>query len=160
MQVGRQGGSAPGIKWATVLESKGSLGPGNAGEVRKTTSSSFFWIVAPPWYQVRDTKVRLGLSWFLFKSAEGWSLNSCPWSEPECRSHPIPHPMTWGISHASSSQASLPCSEGPLEQLLIYSDLPKSPRFSSLSVVPFGISTTICVTILLYPYHLGYYNIL
>ena len=85
--------------------------------------------------RVFDPKILLGLSWCLFKSAEVWSLNSCPWSEPECRPHPIPHSITWGISHASTSQASLPCSDGPLEQLSTYSDLPKSPRFPSLTVV-------------------------
>ena len=45
------------------------------------TASSFLRAVALPWYPV-------------FKSAGGWSLNSCPWSEPEYRPHPIPHPMT------------------------------------------------------------------
>ena len=61
------------------------------------SSSSFLGVVAPPWYPVRP----------VFKSAEGWSSNSCPWSEPECRPHPIPHPATWGNSRTSSSQASL-----------------------------------------------------
>ena len=41
------------------------------------------------------------------------------------------HTMTWG------SQASLPCAHGFLEQLLTYSDLPMSPEFPSLSVVPY-----------------------
>ena len=39
------------------------------------------------------------------------------------------------------------------EQLLTYSDLPKFPRFPSLSMVPIGTSTTTCVTILLHSYH-------
>ena len=88
------------------------------------TTSSFLGVTAPSWYLV-------------FKSAEGWSSNSCSRSEPECRPHPIHHPMTWGIAGASTSQASLPCSDGFLEQLLTYSDPPKSPRFPSLSMVPY-----------------------
>ena len=41
-------------------------------------------VVAAPWYPVRC----------VFKGAEGQSSNSCPWSEFECRSPRIPHPMT------------------------------------------------------------------
>ena len=71
--------------------------------------------------------------------------------ESECRPHPIPHPMTCGISHTSTSPASLPCSDGPPEQLLTYSDLPKSLRFPSLSVVPYwDFCNYLC---LLHPYH-------
>ena len=74
----------------------------------------------------------------VFISSEGWSLNSGPWSEPECRPHPIPHPMIRGISHASTSQAKRPhCFDGFLEPLLTYNDLPKSPRFPFLSTAPY-----------------------
>ena len=59
-----------------------------------------------------------------------------------CRLHHIPHPTTWDKSHASTSPATLPCSDGLLEQLLTYIDVPKSlPRFPSLwSLI--GASTT------------------
>ena len=92
------------------------------------TASSFLGVVAPPpQYPLRC----------VFKLAGGWSSNSCPRSESECRPHPIPHPMTWGNSRTSTSQESLPCSEVPLEQILTDSDLPKSPMFPSLSMVPY-----------------------
>jgi len=68
----------------------------------------FLWVIAPPLYPVREYLTRYGQTRTVFKSAEGRSLHSCPWSEPECRPHPNPHPMTWGISQASNSQASLP----------------------------------------------------
>ena len=45
--------------------------------------------------------------------------------------------MTWGTSHAATSEASLPYSDGPPKQLLTYSDLPKGPRFLSLAMVPY-----------------------
>ena len=100
-------------------------------------TSSFLGVVAPPWYLV-------------FKSAEGWSLNSCSGSEPECRPHPIPCPMTGGQSCTSTCQASLPCSDGFLEQLLTYSGLPRFPRFPSLSLVPYwDFCNYLC---LLHPY--------
>ena len=41
------------------------------------------------------------------------------------------------MTHISTSQASLPCSDGPLEQLLTYRGLPKSPTVPSLSMVPY-----------------------
>ena len=85
------------------------------------TSSSLLGALASPWYLVRC----------VFKSAEGQSSNSCPWAESECRPHPIPHPM----SRASTSQESLPLSDGFLEQLLTYSDLPPSSRFPSLAMI-------------------------
>ena len=73
-------------------------------------------------------------------------LKLLPWSEPEGRPPPIPHPMTWGVSGTSTSQASLPWSDVFLEQLT-YSDLPKSPRFLYLwSLI--GPSTTTCIIIL------------
>ena len=79
--------------------------------------------------------------------------NSCPWSELECRPRPIPHPMMQSIALTSTSQASLPCSDDPLEQLLTYSDLPKSRRFPSLSIVPYwDFYNYRC---LLQPYHYG-----
>ena len=105
------------------------------------TTSSFLGVVAPPWYLVS-------------KSSAEWSLNSCPRSEPECRPHPIPQPMTWGKYLASTSQASLLCSDGFLEQLLIYSGLPKFPRFPSLSMVPYwDLHNCLC---LLHPYQLDF----
>ena len=87
----------------------------------------------------------------VFKSAEGWCSDSCPWSEPECRPHPIPHPTTWGHSHASTSQARLPGADGFLERLLTYSELPTFPSFPSLlSVVPsWDFYSYLC---LLHPY--------
>ena len=117
MHVGSQGGSALRIRWLQFYPPRG-VG------VRKDHLCLFLflWVVAP--------------SRYLFKSAEGQSSNSCLWSASGCRPHPIPHPVTWGISCASTSQAGLPCSDGFLEQLLTYSDFPKSSRFPSLSVVP------------------------
>ena len=103
-------------------------------------TSSFLAVVAPPWYQVRC----------IFKSVEEQrSSNSCPWSESECRPHPIPHPMTSGNSQTSTSQASLTHSDGFFE-LLTHSDLPKSPKFPSLSMVPYW---DFCLC-LLHLYHL------
>lgn len=76
------------------------------------------------------------------------SSNSCPRSESECT--PFRHPITWGISRASTGQASLPCSDGALEPLLTYSGLPKSPGFPSLSLVPYcNFYNYLC---LLHPY--------
>ena len=140
IQAGRQGGSAQRIRWGTVLSFSG---------VQEDCLFLFLPVVAPPWYPVKEYLTLQGQS--LFKSAEGWSLNSCPWSVPECGPHPMPHSMTWGISCASTSQASLPHSDGFLEPLLTSSDLPKSPRFPYLWSL-FGTSATTCVTILLHPY--------
>ena len=92
------------------------------GECRlEKYASSFLEVAAPPQYLVRC----------VFKSAEGQSSNSCPWAESECRPHPIPQPQ----SRASTSQESLPLSDGFLEQLLTYSDLPTSSRFPSLAMI-------------------------
>ena len=112
MQAGRQGGSAPRISGQQFYHPRG-VG------LKKPASS--FLGETPPGYPVRC----------VFKSAEGQSSNSCPWSKSKCRPCPIPHPM----SRASTSQASLPHSDGFLEQLLTYSDLPTSPRFPSLSMI-------------------------
>ena len=84
-------------------------------------ASSFLGVVAPQY-----------LLKCVFKSAEGGFSNSCPWSESECRPHPISHPTTWGNSHTSTSQASPPCSSGFLSNFLSYSDPPTSPRFPSM----------------------------
>ena len=82
---------------------------------------------------------------------KGGSLISCLWSEPECSPHRIPHPVAGGISLASTSQAKLPCSKDPLEQLITYSHLPKSASFPSLSVVLYwNFYNYLC---LLHPYH-------
>ena len=87
------------------------------------------------------------VSWYqypvrcVFKSAEGWSSNSYPWSESECRSHPILHPMTWGNSHTSTSQASLPCSNGFLEFTVVSQPPPGFPLYLWC---PIGTSTTTC----------------
>ena len=70
MQVGRKEGSAPRIRWAFIIQ-------GEWGSEKKDHLFLFLPVVAPPRYPV-------------FKSAEGWSLNSNSRSEP----HPIPHPMT------------------------------------------------------------------
>ena len=106
------------------------------------TTSSFLGVVAPPKYPVRC----------VFKSAEGQSSNSCPWSEPECRTHPILHPTTWGKSPACTSQANLPCSDGFLKKLLTHNDSSKYPRFLSLSMVPYwDFCNYMC---LLHPYHI------
>ena len=122
MQAGRHGGSALRIRWATVLSAKGNGG----GKDCLFLSG----VVVPPWYLV-------------FKWVEGQSLNSCPWPEPECRPHPIPHPTTWG-------KARLPCFDGFLEQLLTNSDLPKFPRSPSPSMVPhWDFYSCLC---LLHPY--------
>ena len=120
MQEGRQGGSA---------EDQLDYGFRIQGEwgSEKNCLFLFLWVVAPPWYLV---KVLIQIC----------RLNSCPWSEPKCRPHCIPHPMTWGISHAPMSK---PTSDGFLEQLLTYSDHPKSPGFPYLwSLI--GTSTAPC----------------
>ena len=80
-------------------------------------ASSFLGVLAPPWYPVRC----------VFKSAEGWSSNSCPWSEYECSPHPIQN------SQGSTNEGRLPCAEGFFEQSLTYIDLPMSPKFPSLN---------------------------
>ena len=130
MQAGRQGSSAPRIWWATVLSSKGSRDGKRLPLALSLSSSSSLESSKNIW----PYKVELGLSWCLIHW-EVWSLNSCPWFEPECRHHPIPQPMTWGIAPTSSSPTSLPHSDGFLDQLSIYSDFPKFPRFPPLSVV-------------------------
>ena len=103
---------------------------------------------SPPWCPVRC----------VFKSAKGWSSDSCPWSESECRPHPIPDPMIRGNSCTSTSQASLPCSagfSGATYYLTVIS--PKSPRFPSLSMILYwDFYNYLC---LLHPYH-TYSNIL
>ena len=90
----------------------------------------------------------------LSKLAFGSSYPSCTepiWElRPKCRPHRIPHPMAWGVSPASTSQASLPHSYSPLEQLLIYRDFPCPPGFP-LYLQPLT-GTSICATILLHPY--------
>ena len=92
----------------------------------------FLWVVPPPWYRV------IGL----FKSTEGVVLKPCPWSESECRPPP-PHTISWGISLASTSQASLPCSDGPLEQLFtVISQSPLGFLLYLWSLI--GTSTTTC----------------
>ena len=63
----------------------------------------------------------------VFKSAEEWSSNSCPWSEYECSPHPIQN------SQGSTNEGRLPCAEGFFEQSLTYIDLPMSPKFPSLN---------------------------
>lgn len=75
------------------------------------------------------------------QSAEGWSSNSCPWAESECRPHPIPHPVTWGSSHTSTSQARLPYSDGFLE-FTVVSQHP--PGFCLYLWWPIGTSSTTC----------------
>ena len=74
MQEGRQRNFAPqdSVGYSFIIQ-------GEWGSEK--TASSFLGVVAPPWYPVRC----------VFKSAEGRSSNACPWSEPECRPHPIPH---------------------------------------------------------------------
>ena len=119
MQTGRQGGSAPKIRWATVLSSTG---------VRVRKDSLFL-------SGSRSSSVVSGK--LCIQISRRWSLNSCSWSESECRPHPMPNTTTWGNSHNSTNQASLPCSDGFLEQLLTYGDLPKSPKIPSLSIVPY-----------------------
>ena len=78
--------------------------PGKWGSEK---TSSFLGAEAPSWYSVRC----------VFKSSEGWSSNSGSWSESEC-SHPMPHPMTWGNTHTSRSQARLPYSDSFFEQFM------------------------------------------
>ena len=71
-------------------------------------ASSFLGVAAPPWYPVRG----------VFTSAEGWSSDSCPWSDPECRPHPIPRARTGGKSQGSTNEKSLPCADGFLEPFI------------------------------------------
>ena len=128
MQAGRR--ESPGIRWAT-----GGLWfyPPRGVGVGKCASSSFF--IAPPSYLVRC----------VFKSAEGWSSNSRPGSESECRPHPIPTGRPEAVL-TSTSQASLPGSDGFLEQLLTYGGLPASSRFLYLWSLT-GSPATTCVSI-------------
>ena len=114
MQAGMKGGFALRIWWATVLSSEGSGG-------RKR----------PLFLSGGSRSSLVSTQRCVFKSAEKQSPNSCRWSKSECRPHPIPHPT----SHASTSLASLPHSDGFLEQLLAYSHLPTSPRFPFLSMI-------------------------
>ena len=119
------------------------------GEWGLEKPTSFFQgVPAPLWYPVGC----------VFISAKGWSSNSCPWSESECRPHPIPDPMIRGNSCTSTSQASLPCSagfSGATYYLTVFS--PKSPRFPSLSMILYwDFYNNLC---LLHPYH-TYSNIL
>ena len=75
-------------------------------------------------------------------------------TEPECGPHSIAHTLTWGISHASTSQASLPHSDGSLEKLLTYGDLPKFPRFPPLAYGPiWGLPQLRVLTLLVHPCH-------
>ena len=102
-------------------------------------TSSFLGVVAPPWYPVRC----------VLKS-EGQSSNSCPWSESECRPHPIPRPMTWDNSCTSTSQASLPCSDGFFWAIYWFMLLSQSP----LDVPTYGPSLELLQYLcLLHSYH-------
>ena len=69
-------------------------------------------------------------------SRRGGSSNSCPWSESECRLHPIPQPTTWGNSQAFTSPATCRVLMDFGGNLLTYSDLPMSPRLPSLLQPP------------------------
>ena len=114
----RQGGSALRIRWATVLSSKESgMGKDSLFFSGSSSSCLVFGI------QISGRVV----------------LKCLPlvWTWMQASSHPFPDPTTWGKSHASTSPARLPCSDGFLEQFLTYSYLPKCPRFPSLSVVPY-----------------------
>ena len=107
MQASRHGSSAPG--GLQFLSSKGSGGwKGPPPPLSSGSSSSLV-----------SSKVCIHIS-------RRAVLNSCPWSESECRTLPIPHPM----SRASTRQENLPHSDGFLEQLI---NLRRSPSIPYIS---------------------------
>ena len=57
-------------------------------------------------------------------------LNLLPLVWTRMQASAISHPMTWGMSRASTRPASLPCSAGLLEQSLTYNDRPEFPSQS------------------------------
>ena len=66
-----------------------------------------------------------------------------------------PSPTQWPEAYLMPPLVKQVCfvpSDGPLEQLLTYSDLPNFPRCPFLSVVPYWDSYNYLVIILLYPY--------
>ena len=104
------------------------------------TVSSFLGVVTPPWYQVRC----------IFILAEGRSSNSWPlvWIWMQASSHPSPNNLRQ-VSHLHYS--SKPALFWWLSWVT-YGDLPKFPKFSSLSMVPYSdFYNYLC---LLHPYHL------
>ena len=74
----------------------------------------------------------------VFKSAEGWSSNSHPSSEYECRPNLIPDPTTKAILKAPLMKQACLVLMVYLSNLLTYSDLPVSPKFPSLNMVLYG----------------------
>ena len=110
----RAGTEAPRTRWATVLSSKGTGGR-KSPPLPLPLSSSSSLVFGKVCIQISRRAV----------------LKLPPWSESECRPHPIPHLM----SPASTSRASLLCAHGFLEQLLAYSGLLASPGLPSLSMI-------------------------
>ena len=131
MQAGRHRSSALRIWWATVL----SRGAGVGKDDLFLSGSSSSSLVSG--------EVHIQIS----RRAKVLKFLPLVWIWMQASSHP--HPMTSGNSQTSTSQASLTHSDGFFE-LLTHSDLPKSPKFPSLSMVPYW---DFCLC-LLHLYHL------
>ena len=116
MQMGRQGGSALRIRWATVLSSKRS-----GGQKRPPP---------PFWEQQLLLSIR---GRHVFKSAE--ELNSTPALGLNLNAGLIPSPTQPPEAILASPLVRQTCLVlmAFLSNLLIYSDFPTSPRFPSLS---------------------------
>ena len=117
-------------------------------------ASSFLGVAVPPRYPVRC----------VFKSAEGRSSNSCPWSESESWPHPIHTQWPGQFAHL------LPLVKPACLVLMAFSsnsyrDLPEFPRFPSPSMVlywgfynylcllhPYFICICVCIYICIFPY--------
>ena len=137
MQAGRNGSSAPGIWWASFII-QGEWG------LEKPTSF-FLGAVAPPQYPVRC----------VFKSTEGWSSNSCSWSEYECRPNPISTQQPEAILKAPLMKQACLVLMVFFSNLSAYSDLPMSSKFPSLNMVLYwNFYNYLC---LLHPYHFHTY---
>ena len=130
-QADRQGDSALRIQWATVLSSKGSRGQKRSPILLSSSSS----LVSGKVYIQISRRVVLKLPPMVWI----W-MQASPHSPP--------------ISCTSTSQASLPHSDGPPEQLLTYSDFSKSPRFHYLWSLT-GTSTSTCAYSI--PISLGFF---
>ena len=103
-------------------------------------ASSFLGVVAPPWYPVRC----------VFRLAEGQSSNTCPWSESECRPHPIPNQRPEAILALPLAKQACLVLMAFLSNLSLYSDLPMSANFPSLFMVLYwDLYNYLC---LLHPY--------
>ena len=88
-------------------------------------ASSSLGVLAPPWYKVR----------YVFKSTEGRSSNSRPLSDMNAGVIPSPTQRPEAILSAPLRKRACLVLMVFLSNLLIYSDLPMSPKFPSLNMV-------------------------